>query len=276
MGCLEEGDMNNWQASLGVFNNANVIAHYSNVEGLQPVEQYLFEKYVVQGMHVVDIGVGGGRTTPFLSQRADRYLGIDYSQAMVIVCEKKFPSLAFACADATNLGFMPDGSFDLAIFSANGIDYIPTDAGRRHCLSELHRITKLDGMVIFSSHNAKQLLVWPALRGAGMPRWIWRLLRSIYKSVPLAIRTIRSGGLSRGTGYVVDPGHWGSLTHVSTPESVASDAQLAGFEIAEVVGGHFPASTPSYLTNWYYYVLRKVHNGVEQMTASHETRREGE
>jgi ubiquinone/menaquinone biosynthesis C-methylase UbiE len=267
--------MNNRQASLGVFNDANVITHYSNAEGLQQVEQYLFEKYVAQGMHVVDLGVGGGRTTPFLSQRADRYLGIDYSQAMVTVCEKKFPSLTFTCADATNLGFLPEASFDLAIFSANGIDYIPTDVGRRHCMSELHRITKSDGMVIFSSHNAKQLFVWPALRGAGLLRGGWRLLRSIYKSVPLAIRTIRSGGLSRGTGYVVDPGHWGSLTHVSTPESIASDAQLAGFEIAEVIGGHFPASTPSYLTNWYYYVLRKVHNGVEQM-AAYETRCEGE
>ncbi len=245
---------------LETFKDAKVVKYYKNAAGLQPCEAMLFERWLKNGMAILDIGVGGGRTTPYLSQRASRYVGVDYSRAMVEVCRSRFPGLDFRHCDATDLGEFGDGEFDAAVFSANGIDYIPTDAGRRRCMSELRRITKSGGIVILSSHNAKQLVVWPALRGAGVPRGVWRLVRSIYKSVPLAIRTIRSGGLSRGAGYIVDFGHWGSLTHVSTPESITSDAQSAGFEIievvGEVVGGHFPANTPSYLTNWYHYVLR--------------------
>ena len=91
--------------------------------------------------------------------------------------------------------------------------------------------------VNFSSHNAKQLVVWPALQRGGRALGVWRHYAfDFIKSVPLAIRTIRSGALSRGAGYIVDFGHWGSLTHISTPESITSDAQSAGLEIIEVVG----------------------------------------
>ena len=246
--------------NLETFKDAKVVEYYKNAAGLRPCEAMLFERWLKNGMAILDIGVGGGRTTPYLSQRASRYVGVDYSRAMVEVCRSRFPGLDFRHCDATDLGEFGDGEFDAAVFSANGIDYIPTDAGRRRCMSELRRITKSGGIVILSSHNAKQLVVWPALRGAGVPRGVWRLVRSIYKSVPLLVRTIRSGALSRGAGYIVDFGHWGSLTHVSTPESIASDAQPAGLEIievvGEVVGGHFPTNTPSYLTNWYHYVLR--------------------
>jgi ubiquinone/menaquinone biosynthesis C-methylase UbiE len=246
--------------NLETFKDAKVVEYYKRAAGLRPCEAMLFERWLKNGMAILDIGVGGGRTTPYLSQRASRYVAVDYSSAMVEVCRNRFPGLDFRHCDATDLGEFGDGEFDAVVFSANGIDYIPTDARRRRCMSELCRITKSGGIVILSSHNAKQLVVWPALRGAGVPRGVWRLVRSIYKSVPLAIRTISSGALSRGAGYIVDFGHWGSLTHVSTPESIASDARSAGLEIievvGEVVGGHFPTNTPSYLINWYHYVLR--------------------
>ena len=262
--------------NLETFKDVKVVEYYKNATGLQPCEAILFERWIKNGMAILDVGMGGGRTTPYLSQRASRYVGVDYSRAMVEVCRSRFPSLDFRHCDATDLGEFGDGEFDAAVFSANGIDYIPSDAGRRRCMSELRRVTKSDGIVILSSHNAKHLVVWPALRGAGVPRGVWRLMRSIYKSIPLAIRTIRSGGLSQGEGYIVDFGHWESLTHVSTPESVTSDAQSAGFEVievvGEVVGGNFPANTPSYLTNWYHYVLRSSLLQKLPMTVLGETR----
>jgi hypothetical protein len=49
---------------------------------------------------------------------------------MVEVCRSRFPRLVFRHCDATDLGEFGDGEFVAAVFSANGIDYIPTDAGR--------------------------------------------------------------------------------------------------------------------------------------------------
>ena len=52
---------------------------YANSSGLhQPVETYAFDRFVPQGgASILDIGVGGGRTTPYLAARGSRYVGID-------------------------------------------------------------------------------------------------------------------------------------------------------------------------------------------------------
>lgn len=241
--------------NLKLYNTKHVVAYYEMLTGLQPVEEYVFGKYVPTGANVVDVGVGGGRTTQWLSSRAGRYLGIDYAQAMVDGCRARFPGLTFQCSDATDLSSIADATFDVAIFSFNGIDYIPSNAGRVRCLSELRRVIKSDGVVIISSHNAKLLAQYPDLNGAGLMRKSWRILRAVGRSPMFLLRAVRSRAFYENCGYITDPVHGGLHTHVSTPASIARDARDAGLAIAETVGGYYPKRVSRYLTNWYYYVL---------------------
>jgi ubiquinone/menaquinone biosynthesis C-methylase UbiE len=239
-----------------LYGDAQVVSYYRDLSGLQAVEHYVFEKYVALGSSVIDIGVGGGRTTLWLSSRGGRYLGIDYSQAMVDACQEKFPGLEFKLGDATCLSDVGDAAFDAAIFSFNGIDYIGTDAGRVQCLKEMKRVVAPGGVVIFSSHNAKNLGIYPRLNGADPLRKVWRVARTALRSPPIAVRALLSKAFHEGAGYVLDPVHGGLYTHVSTPASIARDARLAGLSVVETVGGYHPARVSKYLTNWYYYALR--------------------
>jgi len=242
--------------NLALYSNERVVSYYEKLSGLQPAEQYLFDKYIPGGSNVVDIGVGAGRTTPWLSKRAAQYLGVDYSQAMVNTCRARFPHLDFKHGDATNLSFLADATFDATIFSFNGIDSIPTNRERLRCLSEMRRIAKPDGVVILSSHNAKRLADYPSLAGADLARKLWRIGRTIARTPAIAARALRSKAFFEGGGYIFDSAHGGTNVHVSTPKSIEHDANSNGLSIVETVGGHYPARVPEYLTNWYYYVLR--------------------
>ena len=63
----------------------------------------LFETYLRRGMKILDVGVGGGRTTRYLAALASHYVGIDYAPAMISACREKFPDLEFCVGHADDL-----------------------------------------------------------------------------------------------------------------------------------------------------------------------------
>lgn len=239
------------------FSSSEVVDFYRNYSGLQPTEIYLFEKFVSQGVSILDIGVGCGRTTPHLSKKASRYIGIDYVKAMVDFCAAQFPEYAFHCADATCLRRFDDDSFNIVVFSFNGIDAIPTREDRIKCFSEVFRVLMPDGRFIFSSHNARMLFRLPDFKGAGTMRKINRLVRAAFKSAPAAFSLLSSGAFYAGAGYYLDPAHGGIRGYCSTPELVEQDVSSIGFHLLEVVGSNYPQKVSRYCTPWYYYVLAK-------------------
>ena len=243
--------------NLEVFNHPSVVDHYAAAGWLQRCEEYCFENYVKSGDAILDLGVGGGRTTPHLLTKASRYVGADYSQSMVEVCRQKFPALEFYCEDASDLKLFEDASFDVVVFSFNGIDYIRTIEARARCMREVNRILRPDGRFIFSSHNAKGVCVWPNLRDASAVQIAWRIVRSIGRSVILGSRLLGREPFRTGMGYIHDPVHGGLVTLVSTPERIAAEASVAGLRIVEVVDGLYPETVSQYFTPWYYYVLAK-------------------
>ena len=244
--------------NIQTYSKDDVVTHYERAEGLMPPEKVLFAKYAKPGMEILDIGVGGGRTTPFLAKDAKRYLGLDYAQGMVDACKRRFPEQEFAWGDATNLSDIADASFDLTVFSFNGIDSIPTDEGRIMALKEMRRVTRPDGRIIISSHNAKQLFLRPNLEGANLPRMAWRLLRAGFKSIGIAKRHLGSGVFGKGKGFIADPVHGGLFNHASTPQSIADDAAQAGLEIVESVGAFAPKKVSALFNNWETYVLKRA------------------
>lgn len=243
--------------NLEVYSRPDIIKEYVESQGLQAVEEYAFDKYVREGDSILDIGVGGGRTTPYLSGKARRYVGVDYSTGMVEACRGRFPNLEFHCADASDLGLLHGGCFDVVVFCFNGIDYIRTDEARSRCLREVARVLKRGGHFIFSSHNARYVLAWPDFSGATLVRGGWRIVRAVIKTVGRARRKIFSRTFWRGRGYVMDPVHGGLVTFVCTPGTIGPELQSAGFVISEIVGNAYPKESPAWSSSWIYYIVTK-------------------
>jgi len=245
------------ETNLEKYNDPEVVAYYVDKTGLQPCEELLFERWLNPGLRILDIGFGGGRTTPFLSKRGRHYVGVDYSQAMVDACSKRFPGLEFRHGDATDLSQFADGEFDAVVFSFNGIDCIRTDEARARCLKEVARVLNVGGVFIFSSHNPQALGVLPLLAGARGMQIPWRILYSLFASLRLTWRSVRGDAFWRGGGYLLDSVHGGLVMYAATPEKLSPQIQSAGLEVLEIVGGRYPDTKLRYFTPWYYYACRK-------------------
>ncbi len=247
----------NLDPNLQVYGRRDVVDYYDKLRDLQPCERYVFDRHLKPGMCILDLGVGGGRTTPYLAALASQYVGVDYSADMVAQCRSKFPKLRFEQADAAEMVLFADDSFDSAIFSFNGIDYLPSDRRRQSCLRECFRILRPGGVLIFSVHNARATFVRPSFGGADWTRRIWRTLRAGTLTARLALRNVHSASFWAGEGYILDPVHGGLKTHVGTPEKVIAETSSEGFAFVEDVGGNHPAKSGGLTEPWYYYVFRK-------------------
>ena len=148
------------------FATTSVVHSYINFV-LQPPEVSIFIKYHDNfvNKHVLDIGCGTGRTTFYLRNFTNHYIGIDYAAPMVDYCKRKYTGMKFRQCDARNMGMFSDESFDFVLFSYNGIDYI-NNHDRILALYEIYRVLKHDGLFVFSSHNRdyKHMLSGPMLK----------------------------------------------------------------------------------------------------------------
>ena len=268
--------------NLPVYDRSEVAAYYASLDYLSPCEKALFDEFLKEGDAILDLGVGGGRTTPHLSRLASRYLGVDYAAKMVAACQQKFPQVEFLVADATNLGLLGDGNFDSVVMAFNGMDALVPDEARRRCLAEIHRVLKNGGVLIFSSHNPRAVFLRPAWNPkrieavaqmlAGQRRWLIKPTRYLLSCLRVVLALVKSAmdsalRLSRrvwrfafwsGDGYMVDPAHGGVLTHYAVPERVIAEVEQQGFQFLRLAGDDYPRRSRAYVTDWYYYVFRKA------------------
>ncbi len=144
-----------------VYMAREIVQHYSQLRQLQPAEQTILDLLGNEWSHMkmLDVGIGGGRTTQYFSRVVQEYVGIDYSEEMVAVCQKRFPSssqLRIEVGDARDMSQYQDNSFDFILFSFNGIDVI-SHLDRLQVLQEVSRVGKSGGYFFFSSHSLQWL-----------------------------------------------------------------------------------------------------------------------
>lgn len=141
-----------------VYADPGVVKHYAGSSSLQPAERTILDALAGElgGASLLDIGVGGGRTTLHFAPRVKRYVGLDYSPAMLAAVTARFADrgYAFILGDARSLPFA-DTAFDAVLFSHNGIDYVDHE-DRLLVLAEVRRVLWPGGLFIFSTHNLER------------------------------------------------------------------------------------------------------------------------
>jgi SAM-dependent methyltransferase len=268
--------------NLDAYNSPEVTAYYSSLNYLTPCERLLFDEYLSPGMTILDLGVGGGRTTPHLSSIASRYVGADYAAKMIAACRRKFPNLEFENVDAADLSIFAASTFDAVVMAFNGMDSVIPHESRYRALPEIHRVLKPEGVLIFSSHNVRSIWVrpsWNPDRLASLAKQLvgsnpvlyrpllWSLtglravtavFQSMARSLARVARRMPTPAFWLGEGYLMDAAHGGMRIHVATPEKVERELNGFGFRLLRVLGDDYPRASRLYITDWYYYVFSRV------------------
>lgn len=230
------------EANRGAWARPRTLRWFTRYEGWSdPGEQHAIEALAgeMAGRRILDIGVGGGRTVPLLRAISRNYIGIDFSQPMVDACGRKHPYARIELGDARDLGRFADGSFDLVVFSWNGIDAVDHE-DRARIFAEVRRVLAPGGAFQFSTHNQdgrgwdeKPWTVGP--HDLAHPRRIAGLLFGFPRNVRnhrrfRALSTTGDGWSMRNAAAH----HFGLVIHYTTLHRQLDELAGAGFDEVEV------------------------------------------
>ena len=98
---------------------------------------------------MLDIGVGGGRTTYYFANLFKKYIGVDIADNYFEILSKKFPNYKFIMKDILICEFSE--KFDFVLFSHNGIDYSKNINDFVKCIGKMNNLS--NKYFAFSSHN---------------------------------------------------------------------------------------------------------------------------
>ncbi len=176
-------------SNLFFYRKPEIVEHYSHKTNLQAPERTILNllKGSLSEMTMLDIGVGGGRTTIYFAKSVNKYVGIDYSEEMIAACNKRYPqksnNISFKVCDVTSMKIFEDNTFDFILFSYNGIDEI-SHSDRLKAFKEIQRVGKPGARFFFSTHNLlyiprlfgfkRQLSLNPKKMAGRIFRW-WRM-----------------------------------------------------------------------------------------------------
>jgi len=215
------------------YNSEQVVDWYNNLQELLPAEKKVFELYaaVLKNSSLLDIGIGGGRTTKFLSPKCKHYTGIDYSQKFVALCQQKFPDIRILHKDARDLSAFNGNEFDFVNFSFNGIDYVGLN-DRLKILSEVHRILKPGGIFFLSTHNLKHSS-FNKFPWQDQQNNLFTNFKTFVKLSPYLFRKFRNSKAETITddyAIINDSAHnYSLMTFYSSPQLIIRQLSEAGF-----------------------------------------------
>lgn len=250
---------------------------YEHASGVRPGEQAALERIGPSTREgaTLDLGVGGGRTTALLLEGSLFYVGVDLSPEMAAACRRRFagqPKIpALVVADAAQVGrlFRPR-SFDLVIFSFNGIDHLD-EGSRVACLAGVHSILRAGGHFLYSSHSVERsdfarsryrfVASWNPFRLAHrLLRWLRARVEWAWQNRGTNFEEIRrcGRGLIREEITAGGFGGFSRMYYVSEAEARREMAD-AGFELLGVFSdrdGREPGPDRGE-DRWFYYLGRR-------------------
>jgi len=178
-------DLNLTESIRKAYSVGETLEEYAKAEGVWPEEKEIFDKYFNNVGRVLDIGCGGGRTSFYLASIRNKVTAIDLSPKLIKAAKKKAlkrsGDIEFIVKDAQKLDY-PDNFFDGAVFSFNGIGFIPRKKGKIKFLKEIRRVLRPKGHFFFTADNFWFLNVY-------FPRRIWTVIKIFFSRIfPLEVR----------------------------------------------------------------------------------------
>lgn len=129
-----------------------------------PRFQY-FDRHIARwnGLHVLDVGCGGGFSCEFLAHRGATVSGIDRSQQCILTAkahaEQNGLSIDYQHGFAENLPY-PENSFDVVVC----VDVLEHVADVQQTVLEIHRVLKAGGIFCFDTINktlkSRLIMIW--------------------------------------------------------------------------------------------------------------------
>lgn len=241
--------------------NDKVLAYYDGLNELFPGEKVLFAKLFakIRNAKILDIGVGGGRTTKYLLPLSSDYTGLDYVPEFIERVKKKYQTGNFISGDARDLNAFSNETFDFVLFSYNGIDAVSHD-DRLRILNEIKRVLKKGGVLMFSSHNRDY-------RHFRKPYWLtefkfdYHFVKNLVSYVfflPRHWRMKKHEVFRDEYAIVNDCDHRFSLLvyYISVGQQIKQleDIGFSGIEAYNTTGNHVNADKDSF---WIYYLGTK-------------------
>lgn len=216
-----------------LWNSEKVTKAYAGDDYLLKPEQLILNilRNRLPQMRMLDLGIGGGRTTVHFAPLAKEYLGSDYAENMVQACIKRFegagPNIRFEVIDATDMSGVPDQSYDFILFSFNSIDCVPPEH-RHKVLEEVRRVGKPGGFFAFSSHNLRYLRRMYAIKPhKKLKNFLYQFYRSLmliwYNGLPSRYDNKDYGVICNGVE------HFSLNLYYGKPEFQVKQLQETGF-----------------------------------------------
>lgn len=248
--------------NLRTYNNANVVKWYQEMESITSVEKLIFDinSNILSSGSVLDIGIGGGRTTAYLFRKCKTYTGIDYSENFVSASKKKFANADIRLADARDLSVFKNNTFDVVNFSFNGIDYVNLK-DREKILSEINRVLKPNGVFLFSTHNLCH-------ETFNKQPWLYKEnsfftnLKTFLKLLPFLPRHIskkKEEFYSKDYAIINDSAHdYSLLTFYTAPSFIKQQLQQSEFTAIEFYSKDAKQENETHLDDWIFISCKKL------------------
>lgn len=104
-----------------------------------------------RGSRVLDIGCGNGRLFPLLHQKQCEVAGIDISEGLRDIAQKRFCDADIRVGDFCHIPF-GEGVFD-EIWAVASFHHLPTQKQRIKALREMSRVLKKHGQIVMTVWN---------------------------------------------------------------------------------------------------------------------------
>jgi SAM-dependent methyltransferase len=253
-----------------VWQSRRVLDAFARREGWSdPGEERVMQRLATEarGKPILDVGVGAGRTLPYLRSLSEDYVAVDYLPEMVNATRARFPDARIEQADARDLHGFADASFALVVFSLNGIDGLAHE-DRRKVHDAVKRVLRPGGAFIYSTHNLEH----PC---AGRPPWDRCRLPGHITLRPLvgwaarlpkrsrSYRRLRSLSVS-GENWAVLVGasyDFGIVGHYLTLDGAPCELSESGYapavEVFATNGDELRPGSDTRGSEWFHFVARK-------------------